>query len=50
MVCLEEDHEHLVTNEAKEFRQEMAKLQNKIMEDAVSSVHLILRNKEGCQH
>lgn len=50
MQDLEKDHEHRLTDEQSEVREEMIKLQNKIMMEVVSSVCLILRTKEGCEH
>lgn len=50
MQDLEKDHEHLLTDEQSEVREEMTKLQNRIVREAVSSVYLILRTKEGCEH
>uniref|UniRef100_A0A8D1G4X6 XLR/SYCP3/FAM9 domain-containing protein n=1 Tax=Sus scrofa TaxID=9823 RepID=A0A8D1G4X6_PIG len=40
---LEKDHDRLLTDEQNEVRQEMAKLQDKIMVETVSSVYLVLR-------
>ncbi|KAF3812464.1 hypothetical protein GH733_019600 [Mirounga leonina] len=50
MQDLEKAHEHLLTDEQSEVREDMTKLQNKIMMEAVSGVYLILRTKEGCGH
>lgn len=55
MQDLEKEHEHLLADEQSEVREQMTKLQNKIMMEAVSSVYLILRTlilsvKEGCEH
>lgn len=50
MQDLEKDHEHLLTDEQSEVREEMTKLGNKIMREAVSSVYLISRTQEGCEH
>lgn len=36
MQDLEKDHEHLLTDEQSEVREEMTKLQNKIMMEVVS--------------
>uniref|UniRef100_A0A8C0QYM3 XLR/SYCP3/FAM9 domain-containing protein n=1 Tax=Canis lupus dingo TaxID=286419 RepID=A0A8C0QYM3_CANLU len=49
--ALDKDHEHFLTDEQSEVREEITKLQNKIMREAVSSSSsLILRPKEGCEH
>lgn len=37
MQDLEKDHEHLLTDEQSEVREEMTKLQNKIMMEVVST-------------
>lgn len=50
MQDLEKDHEHLLTDQQSEVREDMTKLQNKIMMEAVSGVYLILRTQEGCEH
>lgn len=50
MEDLEKDHEHLLTDEQSEVKEEMTKLQNKIIMEAVSSVYSIIRTKEGCDH
>ena len=48
---MDKDHERFLTDEQSEVREEIAKLQNKIMREAVSSSSpLILRPKEGCEH
>lgn len=50
MEDLEKSHEYFLTNEESEFKQELASMHKKIMLDAVSSVYLILRTNEGCEH
>ena len=47
---LEKDHEHFLSDEQSEIRKGMAMLQDKIISEAVSSVYLILRTTEGCEH
>lgn len=50
MENLEEEHERFITNKDSELRQEMAELGNNIQMEAVSSVYLVLRIKEGGGH
>lgn len=47
---MEKNHENFLTNEESEFKQELACIHKKIMFDAVSSVYLILRTNEECEH
>lgn len=46
LTILEEEH---VATDIKEFKEELTELHKKLVKDLVSSVHLILRTKEGSQ-